>query len=140
MGAGQGRLVRVVAAPAPWGALALLAVLLAGTTSVGQTLWAKVLTISGSVQIAAWTPSPEPSQDALAAEAFQGCSPELWKEETRFPEWPEPYLPEGSLADALGVDALEGNPTLLESLQEGGGGLEALLSSEGHTSELPSPS
>ena len=124
MGPRSGRFVSVVARLTPWAALTALAILLAGSTSLSQTLWAKVLTISGSVQIAPYTPT---ATEVPTAEALLGCSPGFWKQEQHFAQWPVSYLPEGSLADALGVDALEGNPTLLDGLQEGGGGLAALL-------------
>ena len=124
MGAGPSRFVGVVARLAPWMALTALAILLSGAMAISQTLWAKVLTISGSLRIASPTPT---ATEVPTAEALQGCSPGFWKQEQRFAQWPAPYLPEGSLTEALGMDALEGNPSLLDGLQDGGGGLAALL-------------
>jgi len=124
MGAGPSRIVGFVASFAPWAALTALAILLSGAMAISQTLWAKVLTISGSVQIASPTPT---ATEVPTAETLQGCSPGFWKQEQHFAQWPAPYLPEGPLAEALGLDALEGNPSLLDGLQDGGGGLAALM-------------
>jgi len=124
VGPRSGRFVSVVARLAPWAALTALAILLAGSTSLSQTLWAKVLTISGSVQIAPYTPT---ATEVPTAEALQGCSPGFWKQEQHFAEWPDPYLPDGSLEEALGEDVMEGSPSLLEGLQDGGGSLTALI-------------
>jgi hypothetical protein len=124
VGAGPRRRVGVVTWLAPWAALTTLAVLLAGSTSISQTLWAKVLTISGSAHIAPNTPT---ATDVPTAEVLQGCSPGFWKQEQHFAEWPDPFMPEGSLEDALAEELNEGNPSLLEGLQDGGGGLTALV-------------
>jgi len=124
MGAGPSRIVGFVASFAPWAALTALAILLSGAMAISQTLWAKVLTLSGSVQIASPTPT---ATEVPTAEPPQGCSPGFWKQEQHFAQWPAPYLPEGPLAEALGLDALEGNPSLLDGLQDGGGGLAALM-------------
>ncbi len=83
-----------------------------------------MLTISGSVQIASPTPT---ATEVPTAEALQGCSPGFWKQEQHFAEWPALYLPGDRVATALEWEGLEGDPTLLEALQEGGGGLAALL-------------
>ena len=124
MGAGPSRIVGFVASFAPWAALTALAILLSGAMAISQTLWAKVLTLSGSVQIASPTPT---ATEVPTAETLQGCSPGFWKQEQHFAQWPALYLPEGPLAEALGLDALEGNPSLLDGLQDGGGGLAALM-------------
>jgi hypothetical protein len=110
----------------PWAALTALAVLLAGTMSISQTLWAKVLKVSGSVGIASWTPTPTET-DTPTPTTGEGCSPGYWRQEQHFASWPSPYLPEDSLADALGTGEIEGEPTLLDGLEDGGGGQAAFL-------------
>jgi hypothetical protein len=109
---------------APWASLTALTILLVGSFSLSQTLWAKVLTISGEVGIASSTPTPTATPEP---ETAQGCTPGFWKQEQHFAEWPEPYRPEVSLAVAFQLDPLEGDPTLLDGLRTGGGGQEALL-------------
>ena len=126
MGAGPRPLVGVVAGLAPWAALTALAVLLVGSLSVSQTLWAKVLTFSGSVNIATWTATPPPIETPTP-EPAQGCTLGFWRQERHFDLWPEPYRPEDLTAAAFGLDEMEGDPTLLQSLEAGGGGLSAFL-------------
>jgi hypothetical protein len=109
-----------------WAALGVLAVLLVGSLSVSQTLWAKVLTGSGSVNIATWTATPPPIETPTP-EPAQGCTLGFWRQEGHFDLWPEPYRPEDLTAAAFGLAELEGDPTLLQSLEAGGGGLSAFL-------------
>ena len=54
----------------------------------------------------------------------QGCTPGYWKAEQHWDSWPAPYLP-GDLFSAYFEDAFPGK-TLLQVLQQGGGGLIAL--------------
>lgn len=97
-------------------------VLVAALVPVGEALWSEVLGVSGSVQIAEWTPTPTPTPAT-----GHGCTPGYWKQEQHFSSWPEPYFPQSDLAQAFGVDPLEGDPTLLDGLEAKGGGLDALL-------------
>ncbi|HMK08148.1 MAG TPA: hypothetical protein VK449_03860 [Anaerolineales bacterium] len=108
---------------APWASLALLAALLNGMLPIGQALWAKVITISGSAQVAQPTPTPTPTP----TETFQGCSPGFWKQDQHLVDWPTPFAPEDDVAGIFGLAPLEGDPGLLDALQTGGGGVQALL-------------
>jgi hypothetical protein len=54
----------------------------------------------------------------------QGCTPGYWKQDQHFDSWPAPYTPD-TLFSAVFEDAFPGM-TLLEVLQQGGGGLKAL--------------
>lgn len=126
MGTRPSRFVTAAGRLSPWAALTVLGVLLAGTMSVSQTLWAKVLAVSGSVGIATWTDTPTATETPTPT-AGEGCSPGYWKQEQHFASWPPPYLPEDSLAEAFGTGEIEGVPTLLAGLEDGGGGLAAFL-------------
>jgi hypothetical protein len=77
---------------------------------VGDTLWSKVLTISGTVNT-----SP-----------LQGCSLGFWKQEHHFGYWPEEYTPGTSFEEVFGVDVAD-EPTLLQTLELQGGKLNALM-------------
>lgn len=54
----------------------------------------------------------------------QGCTPGYWKGDQHFDSWPAPYTP-NTLFSAVFENAFPGM-TLLEVLQQGGGGLKAL--------------
>lgn len=54
----------------------------------------------------------------------QGCTPGYWKQSHHFDSWPAPYTPTTPFSDVF-EDAFPGM-TLLEVLQQGGGGLKAL--------------
>lgn len=60
----------------------------------------------------------------LPPPAGQGCSPGYWKNHTEAGDWPAPYTPD-MLFSAVFEDAF-GSQTLLEVLNNGGGGLNAL--------------
>jgi len=98
---------------APWSRplLGLVAALLLTSLflPVGETLWAKVLTISGRV----------------TTRAFEGCSPGFWKQEKHFPSWPEGFEPEAPFIDVFG-ESIDPDLTLLEALELGGGQEKAL--------------
>ena len=98
---------------APWSRplLGLVAALLLTSLflPVGDTLWAKVLTISGRVR----------------TRAFEGCSPGFWKQEKHFPSWPEGFEPEAPFIDVFG-ESIDPDLTLLEALELGGGQEKAL--------------
>ena len=86
---------------------------------VGDTLWSKVLGISGKINIGAFTPTP--------AEPGEGCTLGFWKQEHHFGFWPDPYHPDMPFEGAFGnVDDYE-DLTLLDALKLGGGGIKALL-------------
>ena len=86
---------------------------------VGDTLWSKVLGISGKINIGAFPPTP--------AEPGEGCTLGFWKQEHHFGFWPDPYHPEMPFEDAFGeVDDYE-DLTLLDALKLGGGGIKALM-------------
>lgn len=53
-----------------------------------------------------------------------GCTPGYWKQEQHFDSWSAPYLPSTPFS-AVFEDAFPGK-TLLQVLQQGGGGLQAL--------------
>lgn len=77
---------------------------------VGDTLWAKVLHVSGEIRI---------------LKGGEGCTPGFWKQEHHFSSWPDGYSPDTEFQSKFMKD-IQGNPTLLEALQSKGGGLEAL--------------
>ena len=55
----------------------------------------------------------------------EGCTPGFWKQDQHFDSWVG-FLPTDSFEDVFGVD-VPGDPTLLEALQSGGGGINALM-------------
>jgi hypothetical protein len=97
----------------------VLAILTTLMIPMGKTLWYRMLGISGSITILEVTPtSTERAGD-------EGCSPGFWKQEHHFHYWPEPYMPDTT----LGFFATPGDSsplTLLQALDLGGGGLNAL--------------
>lgn len=107
-----------------WFALIAAGSLLLATVPVGQTLWAKILIVSGEVDRA--SPPPTPTATATPAPG-EGCTPGFWKQAHHFAFWPDPYGPDDLLAEVLAVEPFEGDPTLLDALETGGGGGEALL-------------
>lgn len=56
----------------------------------------------------------------------QGCTPGYWKQSQHFDSWPAAYSPSTSFESVFGRD-VPGNPTLLDALGLGGGGLKALM-------------
>ncbi len=86
---------------------------------VGDTLWSKVLGISGKINIGAFTPTP--------VKPGEGCTLGFWKQEHHFNFWPDPYHPDMPFEDALGDIDDSKDLTLLEALKLGGGGLKALI-------------
>lgn len=98
-------------------ALPLLTVLVVGALlsvliPVGDTLWAKILYISGSVE--------------TSFEKGQGCTPGFWKQEHHFDSWPAPYAPDDLFKDALDIE-VDSDLTLVEALRLQGGGENALM-------------
>jgi hypothetical protein len=83
---------------------------------IGHALWSQVLGMTGTVRTGDF-PQPGPPQ---------GCTPGFWKQPQHFANWPEGYAPEDLVNDVFGVTAT-GDPTLLEALEQGGGGESALL-------------
>jgi hypothetical protein len=62
----------------------------------------------------------------------EGCTPGFWKQEQHFDSWTAPYDPGDPLssvfdAAALTAAGVDPDTTLLEALQTGGGGVDALL-------------
>ncbi len=55
----------------------------------------------------------------------EGCTPGYWKQEHHFDSWPVAYTPDMLFVDVFGIDAFPGL-TLLDVLEQGGGGLIAL--------------
>jgi hypothetical protein len=103
----------------PASSLALLAVLTTLMMPLGKTLWYRMLGISGSVSILEVTPTPTERGGG------EGCTPGFWKQEHHFSRWPEPYTP----STPLGYFSSPGETsplTMLEALELGGGGLNAL--------------
>ncbi|MCJ7706856.1 MAG: hypothetical protein MUO38_04470 [Anaerolineales bacterium] len=91
--------------------------LLTAVIPVGDALWAEVLGISANVGMATATP----------AAGREGCSPGFWKQPQHFDSWPARFQPGDSFAAVfLGLDG-PAEPTLLQSLEMGGGGLNALM-------------
>lgn len=90
-----------------WLAVLLLLTLL---IPVGDTLWSKVLTISGTVNTS----------------HLQGCSVGFWKQENHFGYWPGEYTPGTPFEDVFGVDVTD-EPTLLQALELKGGDVNALM-------------
>ncbi|HXG75706.1 MAG TPA: hypothetical protein VNJ53_03970 [Gaiellaceae bacterium] len=54
----------------------------------------------------------------------EGCTPGYWKQTQHFDSWTSPYTPSTQFDDVF--DDAFGEMTLLEVLQQGGGGLNAL--------------
>src|SRR5919108_2909602 len=54
----------------------------------------------------------------------EGCTPGFWK--THTDEWPAPYEPSTLFEDVFGESPLDDDLTLLQALNLGGGGLNAL--------------
>jgi hypothetical protein len=61
---------------------------------------------------------------AVSAGKKKGCTPGYWKQSQHFDSWADPYDP-GDKFDDFFEDAF-GEMTLLQVLQQGGGGLNAL--------------
>lgn len=98
----------------------LIAVSLLGVfIPVGDTLWSKVLGISGKINIGAFTPTP--------VKPGEGCSLGFWKQEHHFSFWPDPYHPDIPFENAFGDTDDSEYSTLLEALKLRGGGLKALM-------------
>ena len=55
----------------------------------------------------------------------EGCTPGYWKQEHHFDSWVG-FDPDDSFEDVFGRD-VPGDPTLVEALRQGGGGLTALM-------------
>jgi hypothetical protein len=55
----------------------------------------------------------------------KGCTPGYWKQTQHFGNWVAPYDPDDLFSSAFSVNAFPGM-TLLEVLEQGGGGLNAL--------------
>ena len=55
----------------------------------------------------------------------EGCTPGFWKQDHHFDSWVG-FLPTDSFEAVFGVD-VPGNPTLLDALNSGGGGINALM-------------
>lgn len=85
------------------------------------------------VQATIWLMGPEQGDSASSAASLtfqcmsaggQGCTPGFWKQTQHFGSWPAQYSP-NQLFSSVFADAFPGM-TLLEVLETGGGGLEAL--------------
>jgi hypothetical protein len=108
------RLIRELRAiTAPLGALFIVAIVLSILMPISDTLWAEILTISGTVHIA--EPSPPPDQ---------GCTPGFWKQEHHFSFWPDAYDPNMMFDEVFGVGS---DQSMLDVLWDGGGGATALM-------------
>lgn len=57
--------------------------------------------------------------------AEEGCTPGYWKQDHHFDSWPAALAPEDLFVDVFGIDAFP-DQTLLDVLEQGGGGLIAL--------------
>ena len=101
----------------PWLALAVSALLLSAVVPVGEALWSMVLTISGEVSI---RPSEPPPDDG----GGEGCSPGYWRNHKE--NWPEEFSAHHKVGEILWPDAPP-ELTLLEALEQGGGGMSDLL-------------
>lgn len=69
-------------------------------------------------------PQPPPVHPPPVHKA-EGCTPGFWKQSHHFDSWTH-FAPHQRFEVVFGVDAFAGNPTLLEVLQMGGGGVNAL--------------
>ena len=56
----------------------------------------------------------------------EGCTPGYWKQSQHFDSWTNPYDPTDLYEATFGVN-VPGNPTLLQALNSGGGGIDALM-------------
>jgi hypothetical protein len=62
----------------------------------------------------------------------EGCTPGFWKQDQHFDSWTAPYTPDTTLGSVFDPDLLadagvDPDTTLLEALETGGGGVDALL-------------
>ncbi len=94
--------------------IGLTTLLLGLSLPVSQSLWIKILGISGTIGM------------RVEEEEFEGCGLGFWKQPHHFEFWPEPYLPDTPFESVFGRD-VPGEPTLLEALELGGGHLNALM-------------
>jgi hypothetical protein len=94
--------------------------LVVATIPVGDTLWAKTLGMRGEIRMTGPSPTPTPRP-------HHGCSPGFWKQEHHFAFWPAAYPREGVVAEVFVMTPPEAAPTLLEALEEGGGGVSPFL-------------
>jgi len=76
-----------------------------------------VLTASASATVDVTFPPPP---------GGEGCTPGYWKQSQHFDSWTAPYDPTDLYEVVFGV-SVPGNPTLLDALNAGGGGINALL-------------
>jgi len=103
----------------PWATLVVAVALLSAVVPVGEALWSKVLVIAGEVHTREFEPPPEDHEG-------EGCSPGFWKQSHHFDDWPGIFSTDDRVSDFLGPDA-PSDLTMLEALEQGGGGMNALL-------------
>ncbi len=65
------------------------------------------------------------SVSASKKKGSEGCTPGYWKQDQHFDSWTQPYDP-GDLFTSAGFEDAFPGLTLLQVLQQGGGGLNAL--------------
>lgn len=70
------------------------------------------------------SPSPSPEPSPSPTPGTEGCTPGYWKQDQHFDSWTG-YTPGQSFLSAFGVNAFPGM-SLLDVLNNGGGGLDAL--------------
>lgn len=108
----KGRILRSVPPLLAFFFISLLTLALVPTS---QALWSKTLGISGTIQMA---PAEPPESE--------GCTPGFWKQEHHLEEWPEAFSPDDGASLIFGNEAF-GDLTLSQVLEQGGGGVIALL-------------
>lgn len=75
---------------------------------------------------AVYTPADGPCEPlTIEAVGAEGCTPGFWKQRQHFDSWVG-FAPTDSFEAVFGRDAFAGDPTLLDVLEKGGGGLDAL--------------
>jgi hypothetical protein len=91
--------------------------LLSSLIPVSDTLWAKILSISGTVNIADYTPTP----------TGDGCPPEFWGQPQHFGYWPPLFAPDDPFETVFFGREGGAPPTLLQVLKLEGDGFYALM-------------
>lgn len=95
----------------PFLALLGITAFLFGVLPVGQTLWSRVLGVSGSVHTRGW----------------KGCPPHFWKQKDHFADWPSPYKPSDLFGTAFDETRSDSGLTLSQALDLEGGGSKDLV-------------
>jgi uncharacterized repeat protein (TIGR01451 family) len=86
------------------------------TVNTNPVGFPNLISATANASVAIVPPPPPPGGE--------GCTPGYWKQSQHFDSW-QGYSPNQSYEAVFGVD-VPGSPTLLQALQNGGGGVDAL--------------